>query len=91
MEVQVLPAVFWLKSIFGSAALICAIVAMATNHLNKGLALLVGAAAAIALLYLVEGQMAHNAAQEAIEALNKQSIEMRQQIQQMIKLPNRAN
>jgi predicted RecA/RadA family phage recombinase len=68
---------------------------MATNHVNKGLSLLVGAAVAIALFYLVEGQIAHSAAQEVVEMVNKQTAEMQQhmqqQIQQMFKLPNRAN
>jgi predicted RNA-binding Zn-ribbon protein involved in translation (DUF1610 family) len=93
MEVQVSPSVFCLRVIFGAAALICAIVAMATNHVNKGLGLLVGAAVAIAIFYLVEGQIAHSAAQEIVETVNTQTAEMQhnfqQQMQNMFKPPNR--
>lgn len=89
MEVQVLPAVFWLQSIFGTVALICAIVAMATSHVNKGLALLIGTAVMIALLYLALGKMSHDVSQEIVNAVNRQSIEMQQQIQKMFGLPNR--
>jgi len=97
-EVQLLPAVLCLRVIFGSAALICAIVAMIANHVNKSLGLLVGAALAIAIFYLVEGQISHNAAQEILDTMNPTSAEMQQmqenmqqQIQQMFKPPNRAN
>jgi hypothetical protein len=90
MEVQVLPSVFCLRLIFGSTALICAIAAMTTNHVNKGLGLLVGSAVTIAMFYLIEGQIAHRTAQEIIDTMNPQSTQM-QQMQQMFKPPNRAN
>jgi hypothetical protein len=84
MQMQTLPVVFWLQTIFESAALICAIVAMCTDHVNKGLALLIGSAAAIGLFYFGLNHIADNALREQLAAISQQSIQMQQQMQQQI-------
>jgi hypothetical protein len=87
VQLQMFPAVFWLQTVFGTAALICAIVAMATNHVNKGFALLIASSVSVGVCYFMAMHTIHNATQELVDPLNKQSIEVQQQMQKMFQLP----
>jgi hypothetical protein len=82
-QMQVLPAVSWLGMIFGATSLICAVIAMATDHVSKGLALLIGASLAIALYYFGINHIADGVLQEQMGQLNQQLDQMQLQMQQI--------
>jgi DNA-directed RNA polymerase subunit RPC12/RpoP len=84
MQMQILPVVFWLGNAFETAAFICAIIAMAQNHVNKGIALLVGSSLAFALFYFGINHIAHQALQEELAAFNQGVSEMQQQLQRQM-------
>jgi hypothetical protein len=83
-QMQILPAVSRLGMIFGAVSLICAIVAMATDHVSKGLALLIGTSLAIALYYFGINHIANSVLQEQMAQLSQQFDQMQQQMQQML-------
>lgn len=83
-EVTMLPLVVWLQRIAAVSACTCGIVAMVTDYVNKGLALLAGVLAAFVVFYFITTGIERQAMQDLYGIVNKQSQELQQQYQKLL-------